>query len=384
MKAPIHSQDKQTVDYDLLGVVGIRLENATPVQIAAIGRQIGSPAGTLKREPDITIRLENNLPALDKGALLGLNDTLFTEDRFYIIRGDHINRQMVQVDFRQIGGPVALTCHNGLSAVPSLINPVINFMMLKKGYIPLHATAFALHGTGVLLTGWSKSGKTEILLAFMEHGAEFIGDEYIYIDAEGKSIRGIRKPITLWEWHLPELDRYWHLIGRSERARLRTLRTSLNILQIASRKNVIPGRFLNNIADRVIGEIQIRMATKISPRKIFGQQVKGQVVQLDKVVFTATHLSREVRVRPMDTAEIAARMAHSNSHQRKFFMDYYRKYLFAFPENTNDLIDGIDRLELDALVQALAQKDGHRIDHPYPVPFEDLFAALHPAIRASS
>ena len=57
---------------------------------------------------------------------------------------------------------------------------------------------------GTLVTGWSKGGKTELLMAAAGAGARYIGDEWVYLTTDGR-MHGIPEPIRLWDWHLRQL-----------------------------------------------------------------------------------------------------------------------------------------------------------------------------------
>ena len=70
------------VDYDLHGIVGIRLLGATPQDQRAIDKQLGPIRKPLEREPDITIRFVANLEDGDTKnqqgyRLLGANEVAF-------------------------------------------------------------------------------------------------------------------------------------------------------------------------------------------------------------------------------------------------------------------------------------------------------------------
>jgi hypothetical protein len=171
------------VDYDLHGLVGVRLLDAEPADARAVDRQLGPIRTPLEREPDITIRFVEELPVRGTVRLLGLDEAGYTEDAFLVLRGKHKTRARVQIRFEQIGGRCEITCESGLKAVPLLI-PILNLTALAKGALPLHASAFEYEGTGILTTGWSKGGKTEALLTFMARGARYIGDEWVYLHPE--------------------------------------------------------------------------------------------------------------------------------------------------------------------------------------------------------
>jgi hypothetical protein len=105
----------------------------------------------LERDPDIVIRFVDSLPVPSRIRYLGVDDAGFTDHAFLVLRG--------------------------LLQVPLLI-PILNLTVLGKGTLPLHASAFSYRDTGFVATGWSRSGKPEVLLGFMANGASYVSDEF--------------------------------------------------------------------------------------------------------------------------------------------------------------------------------------------------------------
>ena len=52
----------------------------------------------------------------------------------------------------------------------------------------LHATAVSLGGKAILLIGTSGSGKSDLALRLIEHGAKLIGDDYVEVIRRGKQL----------------------------------------------------------------------------------------------------------------------------------------------------------------------------------------------------
>ena len=154
------------VEYDLGGVVGIRLADAGPEEEALVSRQLGPIRRPLEREPDIVVRFVDELELSSPVRYIGLEDCGFTADAFLVLRGKHKSRARVQLPFARIGGRCEIVCERGLAAVPLLV-PIVNLTALANGLLPLHAAAFLWNDVGIVATGWSKGGKTETLLAFM-------------------------------------------------------------------------------------------------------------------------------------------------------------------------------------------------------------------------
>src|SRR5207247_1046267 len=99
-----------------------------------------------------------------------------------------------RVDFRQIGGRCEIVSQSGLGPVPLLIG-IVTVTALGKSFVPLHGSAFVHNATGIIVTGWAKGGKTEALLAFAEHGARYVGDEWILLSSDGRKVYGVPEHI---------------------------------------------------------------------------------------------------------------------------------------------------------------------------------------------
>jgi hypothetical protein len=357
----------QQVDYDLHGLAAIRLVGAAPGDAAAVTRQLGPIQAPLAREPDIVIHFVDRLTTSSRLRYLGVDEAAFTDDAFLVLRSKHKARAKVQIPFEQIGKRCEIVCERGLPAVPLLI-PILNLTVLSKGAVPLHASAFSYRGVGVLTTGWSKGGKTETLLAFMSRGAEYIGDEWVYVTADGARIYGIPEPIRVWDWHLRDLPHYRAVVGPGDRARLRAIRLAQSAGRVMPRK----------VTGRVMPLLKRQLFVDVHPKKLFGSGFGSLAGTLDRLFFVGNHETPDVTVEPIDPEEIVRRMVFSLQYERLGFMAYYMMFRFAFPELANPLIEQAEELQREALARALGGKQAHAVYHPYPVPIAALFEAISP------
>lgn len=373
-------QQDGAVDYDLHGIVGVRLLGATAADARAVDRQLGPIRRPLERTPDITIRFVDELPLTGTVRLLGLDEAGYTDDAFLVLRGKHKTRARVQIRFEQVGGSCEITCESGLKAVPLLI-PILNLTALANGALPLHASAFEYEGTGVLTTGWSKGGKTEALLTFMSRGARYIGDEWVYLmrDAtpEGGTVTrmsGIPEPIRMWDWHLEQLPQFRGLVGRGDAMRLKLLHAALAFEHWASSG---PGSGLPHakILRRLRPMLKKQTHVDMHPEKLFGP-IGSASGTLNTIFFVGSHQSPAFTVHPIDPLEIAQRMVHSLQFERLPFMSWYHTFCFAFPHARNTLLDQAEDLQRQRLVELLQGHAAYRFDHPYPLSFDDLFDAI--------
>lgn len=365
-------------DFDLHGIVGIRLATATPADLAAVKRQLGPIQVPLTRDPDIVIRFVDRLPLASSVRYIGVEDAGFTDDAFLIFRGKHQASVKVQIPFDQIGSrQCEIVCESGAPAVPLLI-AIINLTALSKGVLPLHASALLYNGKGVLITGWSKGGKTETLLAFAVHGAQYIGDEWIYLSVNGQQMYGIPEPTRIWYWHLQEMPGFKAMVNRKDLLRLQALDLFARILeQLASTFSGLPGRY-RQILKRVTVLIKRQLYVQLPPDKLFGPRADQKDVQPEKILFVVSHDQPELTVKKINSKEVAERIVFSLQEERMDFMSYYFKYRFAFPACSNSLIDQAEEIQRKLVLKTLAGKEAYAIYHPYPFSISSLFDTIRP------
>lgn len=367
-----------TYDFNLHGIVGIRLINAGARDLAAVKRQLGPIQGFLTREPDIVIRFVDRMQLSSPIRYIGVEDAGFTEDAFLILRGKYQTNIKVQIPFDQIGGhQCEIVCESGLPAVPLLI-AIINLTALSKDVLPLHASALLYNGKGVLITGWSKGGKTETLLAFAANGAAYVGDEWIYLSPDGERMYGIPEPTRVWYWQLQEMPRYQAMVDRADWRRLQALNFFVKFLK---RLEVSPLKRRTKVLQtlkRLTDLVQRQLYVQLPPEKLFGQKAEKTDVGPEKIFFVVSHDRPDTTVQRIDSHELAERMVFSLQEERIEFLSSYFKYRFAFPECSNPLIDQVEEIQRKLMLRALANKEAYAIHHPYPFSISSLFDTIRP------
>lgn len=370
--------NNKTYDFDLHSIVGIRLVNATPGDLAAVKRQLGPIQSTLTRDPDIVIRFVDRLPLSSSVRYIGVEDAGFTDDAFLILRGKYETNIKVQIPFDQIGSrQCEIVCESGVPAVPLLI-AIINMTALSKGILPLHASALLYNGKGILITGWSKGGKTETLLAFAANGAQYIGDEWIYLSAGAQQMYGIPEPTRIWYWHLQEMARYQAMVKRKDLLRLRALNSLATTLERLGTSPLGRRAGYRQVLKRFTALVKRQLYVQLPPEKLFGQRPDKTDISPEKIFFVVSHDKPDVIIQQIDPKEVAERIVFSLQEERMEFLSYYFKYRFAFPECPNPLIDQAEEIQRKLVLKAFAGKAAYAIYHPYPFSIPSLFDTLRP------
>ena len=366
-----------TADFDLHGLCGVRLIDAYPGDARAVQRQLGPLQNTLDREPDITIRFVDR--AVDPASLryMGAREVGWTDDGFFVLRSKK-TPVVVRIPMEDVGGRCEIVAEHGLPAVPFLI-AILNLTVLGNGALPLHAAAFELDGVGTLVTGWSKGGKTELLMAAARAGARYIGDEWVYLTTDGRMV-GIPEPIRLWDWHLKQLPEVRSTLGLTDRAKLR------GIPAVRGVERAMPGRIRRSAPGRTVRRampiLEDQLRVDLAPETLFGT-IGDMQGRLDRILFVVSAAGADTTLEPIDPAAVAERMVASLMYERREFLALWQQARFAHPGIRNEHIETFEARQRDLLQDIFAGRPACLVTHPYPVDIHALFEAVRPAIAGT-
>jgi hypothetical protein len=361
---------KSSVDVDLHGLVGIRLLDSSPADRAAVSAQIGPLAGTLEREPDITIQFVDEVRTDGALRYVDPDEIGFTDGDFVVLTSGPGREPSARIPLDALGESIVLVCRSGGGPVP-LLGPIIDMTMLGKGIAPVHASAFTYEGKGTMVAGWAGGAKTTSLLAFMSNGAEFIADDRVYLDPDQNRLYGLPQPISLRARHLAEFPRYRDLVTRKDRSRLQ----ASSILGAVGGFLATRGRSsgAKKLAGRLSGFAD-DASVAIPPDRLFaGAAFCGT---LETAFLSIPHESHEVRVEAVGPDWLADRLVFLLRADRQRFDARYLAFRYAFPERGSRLIESAADLEREIVVEALRKTDTYAFYHPSPTSAQALFPAL--------
>jgi hypothetical protein len=346
-------------DFDLHGVVGIRLVDAEPRDVAKVRRQLGPIDKRLDRRPDITIRFVDRA-TIEPLTYVGLGEGGFNDDGFFALRGRGADAAKARIPFAEIGQFPEIVCERGLPAVPHLLT-LINLTALCKGVLPLHATAFTRDSLGVLVTGWSKAGKTEALLACMSDGASYVGDEWVYLTKDG-DMHGLPEPIRLWSWHLHQVPHLLAARPRRDRATLSAWHRASGVAAALAASR-LPGAAIAAKGAPIIGR---QAYLQVPPEELFGRSAVSLRGHVDALVLVENHELPETVIQAAGDLEVPRRMAASLATERAQFLQLYLQFRYARPREASTVVDGADEMETRLLADRLGHLPAVKVLHPYP------------------
>ena len=358
------------IDHSLHGLVTIRMISA-PAPIREMVRRRLGPSTEASDEPDISVSFTDRLPTAGPLRFLGLNEAAYDDEFFYLL--DRIGNR-IQIDLATLGERCSVVCERGVTSLPFLV-PIVGLRLLRKGYVLLHSSSFVYEGKGILVAGWQKGGKTEMALAFMAAGAEFVGNEWTIVSKEAGRLYGVGGVLQVWDWQVRDLPQYWRRLPTGDRRRLTLLRSYQRLYNALPQRGApqhVVGRTLHQLS--LEGGVSWLRQARVSPERLFRDSLWEGPAPLDRI-FLATVRAGGVAVLPADPQMIAQRMVASQAYERRQLLAAYDHYRFAFPERSNDLLERAYDNERSLLSEAFADKAAYEIVHPYPVPLEDLHRA---------
>jgi hypothetical protein len=376
---PVTSIQPAQVEFDLHGLVGIRLVDPSPSDVAAVTKQLGVIQTPLSRDPDITLRFVERLvtPPLRH---LGFKKLGFMDNALFVFE-DGANGGKVRIPFAQLGRKCEIVCESGLQSVP-LLKPILALTAQAKGFATVHASAFVHCGVGVLMAGWAESGKTTALLGFASRGAELIGEDSVLIGMDGKQMCGMPTMIELSTSHLDSLPHVRRTIKRTRLWKLNVLH-GLRGMQEAREGRKNRRTTIGRIVRRVLASLEERAYPTVAPQEIFGKHLGSLVGRPDKVFLLVSHDDPWIEVKPTPAAEMALRLTHLAQYEQIRLWEQYLAFKFAFPDAVNPYIEQSFHTLLEILSKALAGKETYTVWHPYPLSFSDLYREIEPLLRPS-
>ncbi len=395
------------LDLDLRGRAIVRLVGAGPDDIRAVRRQLGplpavgdagkaagggsSPSGAPDRPgpselaparaltPDLTIRFVDRLDLRGPVRRIG-PDAQLVGDAFVLTRGKRQSEVRVEVPVAILGSePATITAERGGSTIPLLLT-ILAAGLLARGVAAAHASAFVLDGRGVFVSGWAKGGKSETLLAFLTHGAKYVGDEWLFVDPDGPAMFGPPEPIRLWDWQLDQVPHLRRRVGRADRARLLgTSGLSRTLAAVARTPGI--GRGAAGEAARRAGAVVDRQRSRqFAVEDLFGSAaIHPGAVPIDRVVLVASSTEDVVRS-GLDPAIAAGRVAASTAHELLDLEALRLAYRHVVPDGSTPGLEGLEARLRAVYTRAFADVPVIDVRHRFPTDLAGLHRIIAPAL----
>lgn len=341
----------RTDDYDLHGIVGVRVVNASAADRARVERHIGSRRASLARAPDIVVRFVDRLQT---GALRYVEPgRIAADDAGLVWLRDGRRPMRARLVFGG-RGRYEIVCERGTTSIPFL-NLLVNDVALDRGCVAVHASAVNCHGTGVLMPAWAHGGKTTALAALLARGAQYVGDEWIFLAPDGARMHGVLQPLHVPAWQLAQMS----AAGSVDRS-------------VAAAADALAALAPSQ---RLAEGVRRRLGRTIDPASAFGPDRVRESSPLDVVMMMIRHESPDIRVEPCDSPSIVSRIEAATAAETQPLITAALARDFALAGHcAADFERSRERRAL--LTRAIAGKAAFLVYHPSRCRLDALAAAI--------
>jgi len=265
--------------------------------------------------------------------------------------------------------PIEISCARGFPIgvlVRRILLPALQVAMPFRRAVAIHATACAFGERGVVVAGWSESGKTEVALALCETGAGFVADKWTVLTAD-RELLPFPARVGIRGWVVPYLPALRRALPPLARAQLRTAAladAALTPARRAASPTGTAGRLFARVEQiRALGD----RASLTRPQLGAIYPNAAVAPTLRTLAFLTVWDRDRVEARDGDVNEVARRLASTAAYERRDFFALHERANFADPLALRDARSLVASAEETRLRQLLSSVTLRTIRTPFPV-----------------
>jgi hypothetical protein len=373
------------VQYDIAAAVRLSLAAVDPHVARAVDAAL-DPWGPAEgsASPDVTIEQLRELPRspeLQKAA----GDSLTTasdEHGFYVVA----DGRWCRVPLPASEGPFQFAFEHGFPVdrvFGRFIRPALQVAAGAQGVATVHGAAVVLEGRGVVIAGWSESGKTETALALIEQGARFLSDKWTLAFPDG-GVACFPVSVGIRRWMLryaPTLRRALPAAPRLQFAMATLGSAVVRATALAARNR---GGAIAKAQDALDQIVTLADRAALAPSelcKAYGQPPPIDRAPLGALVLLRTTARGAPFAEPRDAVWAARRLVRSASYERRGYLDLARRarYIHADTDVTR-LSEIVEQREERQLLSALEGIPIIDVQAPFPYDPRHIVNAIRPLL----
>lgn len=235
-----------------------------------------------------------------------------------------------------------------------VLQGIIFFRLLMQDICFVHASAVAFDQTGILLPAWGGTGKTSLLVRFLEDGAQYLGDDLALLSKDG-ILYSYPTRIRMFYYNFDEFPKYCAYLGVRKRLLLHLQRLSQHVY--AGAKKVMPSDslFLALIARTAILFKNVAFCP-LPVRQIGGEATKtAEQIPLQAVFLLTRVTSDSPSLSKCSSTELMERIIASVDEDYSYLNQQFRAYRFLCPERDLITLQNLLQRRFDILIGALTR-----------------------------
>lgn len=342
-------------------------------QNSELEKYLNDELGYFKSEvtsPDMEIELVDKIPE-GKTPLFPLYSK---DDASFYLKDSYGNKITILYETSN----VRLTAEskiNGNFLLYVIIEPLMFYNLLGKGFTFLHASAVSKDDKALMFCAWPHTGKTNTVLSLILRNYSFLADESSLISRKGY-VYPYPRPISAFYYNLEEFPELIDVISKSlidkQKIRLRTFFAKMQNRMARGHSR----KFILNAINYGLNRIsQPSKGSKIDPNDLTDI---GNISKIEKLFLLQTDtVSSEVHVEEIENMKgLSTALSASWIWEREIFTTHYLAYLFAFPERNNQALENSLKLHSEIIRDALKNTECFKVIIPQKLPFKKSFQML--------
>lgn len=357
------AHDRDIAAFGVAGVLRIVAMGGSRVDLGAVARDVARMREPANGTPEVDVRFVDTLAPtrlrILQGGSMGYDDDgVYFLDRW---KGTPIAR----VSQGERWGEAEIVCTRAPNRVPHL-SAALDLAAIASGRAPIHGSAWVTReGRGVLVSGWAHSGKTGALLAACEAGAVPVGDDRVFLAADGSMI-GTGRPIGVKAWHMAQL-------------RLPTLSMGPFARGLASAaaatSGVFPGK--TRLAAKALARLQRSFEEELPPERLGAVPVPAQA---DVLIILETHPMASILVERTNPGAAARRVAAQTEVELMSALETQPSFKYALDRPGWRDVEQAPGIVSRILEEVAPRIPAYVVRHPYPCSLSQLLGVIERAV----
>ena len=248
------------------------------------------------------------------------------------------------------------------------VRPALQMSMVANGALAVHAASVEIEGGGLVVAGWSESGKTETALGLMESGARFLSDKWTILGADGEA-SAFPISVGIRRWVLRYLPTLRASLTPTARAQFAAVGVAGLLLEPAGRRSA-RGRSMGMAVDSARRAMALgdRAAFSVRDlRAVYGQSDDPTRRVPTRAVALLVNVPGEaITTQEADPAWASARLARSAAFERRAYFNLMQRAAYAVPSRPVTLVERAVAQEEELLRTVLSSVRLLAVRAPFP------------------
>jgi len=211
-----------------------------------------------------------------------------------------------------------------------IIRMTIRHLLLQKGITFVHASGISIEGQGIIFPAWGGTGKTNIVIQFLQDGADYLGDDLVLVSSDDK-IYAFPESITMFDYNFKMFPEYKAQLGIKKKG-LFFLKIFMETLDDITCRLLGQGSLLRATISRMAMLSKSFTTVSMGYAKLASQSRVLSPVSLKKVVFLTRANIESPELVKESPSTLATRMAACLDFEHIFQARYIDAFSFGLPE----------------------------------------------------